>query len=80
MVRNRIEQVAIAAIMHEEQSLAEAPQWRRAELLWTGAALSDSIGQRRIHFVQGEVGKWMEAGVIQRTGQRGGGCQEVGMA
>jgi len=43
MVQDRLEQIAGPAIVQEEQSLAEAPQRRSAELIAARQSLADVV-------------------------------------
>jgi hypothetical protein len=42
--------------VQEEQTLAQAPKRRRAELVRTGRSLIDSIRQTRPHVMNGKIG------------------------
>jgi len=57
MRANGVQQVGCAAVMKEKQTLPKAPERRRAELIPTGRALGDSIGQVRTHVMDSEVGE-----------------------
>ena len=41
---NRVQQIGSATVVKEKQTLPQAPERRRAELVSTGCALRDSIG------------------------------------
>jgi len=41
--------------MQEEDALANAPQWSRAELIRPGGALKDAIGQVCAHVMNGKI-------------------------
>src|SRR5262245_49173448 len=55
MLADRLHDVLGAAVMQEEDALADAPQWRGAELPATGGALADIVGEPDTHVVDGEV-------------------------
>lgn len=50
----RLDEVASAAIVEEQQPLPESPQRRGAELLWSGRSRPDSVGRTHPHVVQRE--------------------------
>ena len=54
---NCVQQVGSAAVVKKKQALPQAPERRRAELVPTGCALRDSIGQVRTHVMDGQVGE-----------------------
>ena len=56
-------QVGRAAVMEKEDTLADAPERRGAELISRCSALSNSIGESRSHIVQGKVAQRMERDV-----------------
>src|SRR5271170_3231852 len=87
-----VEQAAIgrsgAAVMEEENALANAPERSGAELIGTGRALGDVVGKTRAHVVDQQVGKqrhlliaqtWRE---VRRTGLErrsvAGGAADLG--
>lgn len=52
-----VEQIAGTAIVQEENTLAEAPERRRAELIGAGCALRNTIRKIRTHVMDEQVGK-----------------------
>jgi hypothetical protein len=74
MVQDRLEQIAGPAIVQEEQSLAEAPQRRSAELIAARQSLADVIRQKRSHMMESKIGVGMNLLIrkrSKRTGTRG---------
>jgi hypothetical protein len=56
-------QVGRAAVMQKEDTLADAPERRGAELISRCSALSNSVGESRSHIVQGKVAQRLERDV-----------------
>ena len=54
---NCVQQVGGATVVKEKQTLPQSPERCRAELLATGCALRDSIGQVRTHVMHSQVGE-----------------------
>src|ERR1700733_3196324 len=50
-----LHQVGGATVMQEEKTLPESPQRSGAELVGSGAALADAIGEPRAHVVEGKI-------------------------
>lgn len=59
MILDGLHQVGCAAVMQKEETLSQSPKRSGAELVGSGSALVDAIGERRAHVVQGEVRIWM---------------------
>jgi hypothetical protein len=55
MRKDRLEQVAGAAVMQEEDALADPPQGSGTKLLPIGVALRDAIRQSKPHIVDSKV-------------------------
>lgn len=55
MQSNRSHKVAGAAIVQEEDPLANAPERRRAKFITAGLALADAVRQPSAHVMQSEV-------------------------
>jgi hypothetical protein len=51
-----LHEVRRSAVVQEEHSLAEAPQWRAPELGRARQALADAVGQPRAHVVDQQIG------------------------
>ena len=54
---NGVQEIRGAAIVKEENALAEAPQRRRAEFVWSGVALRDAVREIRAHVVDQQIRK-----------------------
>src|SRR5882672_1943431 len=63
-----------AAVMQEEQALADAPQRRATELPAVGEALGNAVLKSRSHIVQGEVAERLDRLIAHpgNAGLRGG--------
>ena len=55
MLANRSDQVIGAAVMQEEDALAESPQGRRTELARPGLPLTDAVGEIGTHIVDQQI-------------------------
>ena len=55
VVPDSLQQVGSAPVMQEEQALAQSPERRGSELIWSRSTLGDTIGQTRTHVVNGEI-------------------------
>ena len=66
MLRDRFAQVVGASVVQEEEALADAPQWRRAKLPATGAALRDAVREPVPHVMDCKVTVRLEGHVGQR--------------
>ena len=53
---NSLQQIRGSSIVQEEQTLAKAPEWRRAELVRPSRPLVDPIRQLRTHVMDREIG------------------------
>src|SRR5882672_24677 len=53
-------EIICAAVMQEEEALADTPQRRGTELPAVGIALGNVVGESRSHVVQGEVAVRLE--------------------
>ena len=65
MVLNRFDQILRAAVVQEKDSLPEAPQGRRAELVSTGVALAHIVGKARPHVMECQIGVQVDVLVLQ---------------
>src|SRR5271170_2839054 len=75
MLFDGIEQVRRAAIVEEENALAEAPQRRGAELVSGRGALGDAVGEIAAHVMDEQIGEEVRGGLIHTRsdgGRRGG--------
>ena len=54
---DRLHEVRSAAVVQEEDALAQAPQWRSPEFIPGRRTLQDVVGQPWSHLVQGQVGE-----------------------
>src|SRR5581483_11729697 len=80
MIQDGLNNVVVASIVHEEDSLANAPERLSAELVRTSHALVYAIGKVRAHVVYGIVGKWSKGRIAQWTNIRGVGGEGISMA
>lgn len=53
---NCLEEIVGTAVVEEKYALSQSPQRSGTELIRTGSALVDAVGQARAHVVKGEVG------------------------
>src|SRR5579864_2355693 len=60
MLANGLEEIVGAAVMEEEEALADAPQRRGAELVARSIALAHAVGEAVAHRVDGEVAEGRE--------------------
>jgi hypothetical protein len=65
VLRDSCHEVVAAAVMQEEQALADTPQRRRPELLAIGIALGNVVSEPRPHSVEGKVTEWLEPHVAE---------------
>ncbi len=80
MVLDGLEQLALAAIVQEEQPLANSPQRSSTEFVWTSITLADPI-RESTHVMDGKVGEGTEGLVVQaREILRGSGSEDISMA
>ena len=68
MCANCVQQIGSAAVVKEKQTLSQAPEWCRAELVPTGGALCDSIGKVRTHVMHSKVGEEIR-GLVAQSGR-----------
>ena len=66
MRKDGLDQVGSSAIVHEEDSLAQSPERRGAELVASGSSLADIVRETRPHVVQDQVGKEVCLDVAER--------------
>src|ERR1700674_2856854 len=50
-----LDHVRRTAVMQEEHPLADPPQRRSPELVWTGISLRDAVGKSSTHVMQGQI-------------------------
>jgi len=55
MCLNCVEQIIRAPIVQEENSLANSPQWRASEFVWTCLALDNVVREPSAHMVDQQV-------------------------
>src|ERR1700728_1241950 len=67
-------EVGCASIVEEEDALADAPEWSGAELIGTGAALGDAVGEAFAHVVDGKVREKIGGLIGERSAGAGGGA------
>ena len=67
---DRFEQIRRAPVVQEEDPLAEAPERRGPELVASGLALDDVVGEARPHPVDQQVGEQARRLVAQRLDRR----------
>ena len=79
MLLNRVQQVRRSPIVQEKESLPHAPQRSGPELIGTGDALRNTVGQIVSHVVQGEVGIGMVGHVGHPCEDRFRGRERRGM-
>jgi len=72
---NRVDQAAIrgggAAIVQEENALADAPEWRGAEFVADGGTLGNIVRETRAHVVDEQVGVEIRGLIAERGGEAG---------
>src|SRR5207253_4315247 len=73
MLLDGLQYVGGASVMQEKQALAEAPQWRSAELIRTRRSLVDTVRQTRAHMMEGKIGEGMVGHAAHALEDRGTG-------
>src|SRR5439155_5796525 len=69
-----------APVLQEEDALAETPERRGSELVASGLALEDVVGQARPHIVDQQVGEEVHRLGVERRDRRGAGLERWRMA
>jgi len=69
---NGVDEIGGAAIVEEEDALAESPEGRGAEFVGCGGALGDAVGEIRAHVMDEQIGEEVGGAGPQAWIERGG--------
>ena len=64
MFADGVEEIRSTAIVEEEDALTEAPERRGAELVGTGSALRDAVGEICAHVMDEQIGEEVSVDLI----------------
>jgi len=78
VLRDGLYQVLRAAVVQEEDALAQSPQWCGAEFIRSGAPLNDVVRQSRTHVMYGEIGEEIRLDIAQSSVVVGDGGLHAG--